>query len=596
MRIPEQVIDEIARRLDIVALVGRYVTLRQQGSKYVGLCPFHNEKTPSFHVDPGVGAYYCFGCQRGGGVFKFLMDIEGLTFPEAVRQLGTEVGVEVDQSEEDPATKERKALADLYNRVALTFSHFLTKSAEGTRARAILAERAIENDTIARFRLGFAPADPFWLHRFLQSKNYSTSFLQKSGLFTRKNPLRSLFAGRIMFPIADRRGDVVAFGGRIIEGDGPKYINSPETPLYHKRELLYGIDVALSAIRKKRTAMLCEGYMDVIALHQAGIDYTVAPLGTAFTPEQASLLVRHIEHATLLFDADSAGLRATRKTAEILEAHEITSDVVELASGTDPADLLVSGGSQAVLNAVSSRLPILEFLIQRGLQEYRDAGPEAKQRTLEDIYPFIGVIGSDVKRDESLRQLADLVGVDFSAVRRDFFRRRERNARTDEKKDARRHTPSEEYQSTDRRLSHDLFLMLATVRNRKHFGLVRRWIHPEDLEDEDAREIYLALEDSYRREENSLDVLLSRITRPAVVKLVEERITTGEFAEQSEAVVTDTINSIRRRTIERQLRAVERELRRISASSSGSSEEELELLAEKMTLDRELQKTKGERE
>ncbi|MFW5685911.1 MAG: DNA primase, partial [Spirochaetota bacterium] len=323
MRIPDHVIDEVARRVDIVELVGNYVQLQRKGARYMGLCPFHGEKTPSFSVDPDVGAYYCFGCHRGGGVFKFLMEIEGLTFPEAVRELGEKVGVEVDTGPEDPHARTRRALGELYNRVARTFAHFLTTE-QGEQARSILHDRAVSDELIARFGIGYAPDDPFWLHGFLSQKGYSTEFLRDSGLFTRANPRRALFAGRIMFPIRTNRGDVVAFGGRIVSGDGPKYINSPETPIYRKREVLFGIDVALPAIRQERAAVLAEGYMDVIALHEAGVNTAVAPLGTAFTAEQAGSLERYIERVTLLFDADAAGTRATRRAAEILEPKGIT--------------------------------------------------------------------------------------------------------------------------------------------------------------------------------------------------------------------------------------------------------------------------------
>ncbi|MFW6292240.1 MAG: DNA primase, partial [Spirochaetota bacterium] len=366
-RIPDTTIDEVARRVDIVELVGRYVTLERKGQRYMGLCPFHSEKTPSFSVDPEAGLYYCFGCQRGGGVYKFVMEMEGLSFPEAVRQLGEEVGVEIAGSEEDDeSNRVARALGELYNRVARTFVHFLGTE-EGAQARQTLREREISDETIERFGIGYARRDAYWLHGFLTRKGYSQEFLQTSGLFTRANPRRALFAGRIMFPIRSHRGDVLAFGGRIMAGDGPKYINSPETPIYRKRESLFGIDVALKAIRQERHVVLAEGYMDVIALHQAGVGTAVAPLGTSFTEEQGRFLSRYIDRATLLFDADEAGARATRRAAEILEPHGITASVSVLDEGTDPADLLRERGSQAVLNAVSSPLTVLEFLVRQSL-------------------------------------------------------------------------------------------------------------------------------------------------------------------------------------------------------------------------------------
>lgn len=599
-RIADSVIDEIARRVDILQLVGNYVRLQKKGARYMGLCPFHSEKTPSFSVDAEAGMYYCFGCQRGGGVFKFLMDIEGLTFPEAVKQLGDQVGVEVEAGEEDEGSRFRRALGELYNRVAGSFAHFLRADA-GSDALALLHRRAISDETIAGFGVGFAPADPFWLHGFLVSKGYSEKFLRESGLFTRANPRRSLFTGRIMFPIRSRRGDVVAFGGRIVSAEGPKYINSPETAIYHKREHLFGLDVALQAIRRERHVVLAEGYMDVLALHQAGVRTAVAPLGTSFTPEQGKLLSRSIDRATLVFDADAAGARATRKTAEILEPYGVAVSVCALEPGTDPADLLQNRGSQHVVNAVSSPLTVLEFLVRQSLQEHAatsrgsSSSPEAKDTVLREIYPYVALMSSQVKREESLRVVSDLVGADAEAVRRDFSSHvRSKSGHEVQGTHTRRSHAPAPHDQRGRSLSHDLFLMLATVQSREHFAFVRRFIQPEDLEDVMAREIYLALEESFRRGESSLERLLGRVTRPEVVDLVQARIASGEFAEHGELAIRDAVAAIRRRVLMKQRQAVEVELRRIAAAGSEAGSDYLELLSEKMHLDGELEKLKGE--
>jgi DNA primase len=594
MRIPDSVIDEISRRVDIVELVGSYVTLKQRGSRYLGLCPFHQEKTPSFSVDPSVGAYYCFGCHQGGGAFKFLMEIEGLTFPEAVRQLGEQVGVSVEAGEESPADRSARALEELYERVSTSLVHFI-RQPEGARARETLERRAISNEMIERFGLGFSPRDPYWLHGFLRSKGYSAEFLEQSGLFTKANPRRALFSGRLMFPIRSRRGRVLAFGGRLLEGEGPKYINSPDTAIYRKRENLFGVDLALQKIRAEKTAVLAEGYMDVIALHQSGVDYAVAPLGTAFTPEQASFLARYIDRAILLFDSDSAGAAATRKTAELLEPHGIAVDVVLLDAGSDPADLLVSGGSRQVLNALSSPLTILEFLVRRNLQERSAAGhehlssPRTKEAVLRDIYPYVRLMTSEVKRDESLRLLSDLLSVDVSAVQRDF--------RTGARGTVAKTKGSNQSSQLPRAaLSHDLYLMLATVQHRDEFAYVRRYVLPEDLEDRAAREIYLALEECFRRDEDSLEDLLERVLDPDVVTLVRERIASGEFERESRRGIEDAVRAIRVRGILGKRRAIESELRRLSSLSDAGDSDYAELLGEKMVLDRELQKLKGEGE
>lgn len=591
MRIPDSVVEEVSRRTDIVEVVSRYVTLKKSGSRYIGLCPFHTEKTPSFSVNPEMGAYYCFGCHRGGSVFTFLMEIEGLSFPEAVKQLAEKVGVEVASEADDQQSRQRRALEELYGRVAGTFAYFLLENEAGRRALDELQRRGISRETTENFGLGFAPDDPFWLYGFLRSKGYSPSFLRDSGLFTRANERRALFVGRLMFPIRTRRGEVVAFGGRLMQGDGPKYINSPETGIFQKRTTLYGLDRAHRAIRSEGRVTLAEGYMDVLALHQAGATTAVAPLGTALTEEQGAILSKACDAALLVFDADSAGETATRRAAEILERHGVRSEVVSLRAGEDPADLLQNEGSQAVRDAISSPLSALEFLIRTQLQRQPDATPDSKEFVLREVFPYISMMKSEVKRRDSLRVAADLIGADREAVLRDYGRFHNRPDRKRGVREDSRGGPEPSARTGTTQASHDLFLMLAAVSSRGHFAHVRKWVQPEDLESAAAREIYVAMEETYRRGETSLDLLLGRISDPGVVALVRERVASGEFDGVGERAIRDGVTAIRRRAVERKIRGVEARLRRAAA---GGQDDQVELLGEKMYLDKELQKLKGE--
>lgn len=349
--------------------------------------------------------------------------------------------------------------------------------------------------------------------------------------------------------------------------------------------------------------------MDAIALHQSGVSTAVAPLGTAFTPEHGAFLGRMVDSAILIFDADSAGVRATRRAGEILEKEDVLVSVVVLPDGTDPADLLQTGGSRAVLESVSSPLTIMEFLVRQSLQERSAASPEGKDAVLRDVLPYVSAMNSEVRRHENLTLLADLIGADREAVRRDFDRvLRSAVKRRDEpgidrhdssRGDAGRvrspHSGTREggASETDHGSSHDLFLMLAAVRSRQHFPSVRRWVQPEDLDDPAAREIYLALEESYRRGEVSLDALLQRITRADVVELINERLATDEFGDNEMQAIEDAVTAIRRRSLVKKRDAVEVELRRVAATGGRGSEVELELLGDKMALDRELEKLKG---
>jgi DNA primase len=316
-KIPESVIQEILDKTNYLAVFQEKVRLTKKGNKWWGLCPFHSEKTPSFSVDTERGLFYCFGCQKGGSLIDFLMETDKLTFVEAVGELAekAQVPIPADNFISDRAESERTQLYSLYDKLAKAFHWLLREHESGATALGILRNRGIPDKFIDDFRLGYSPADPSWLSRFLQSKGFSTEFLARTGLFSARNTGYPLFSDRIMFPIADQRGRVIAFGGRLIRGDGPKYINSPDTPIFHKQENLFALDKALPAIKEQNSALICEGYMDALSFHAAGIANAVAPLGTAFTTKQAQLLRRRAERVSLCFDSDEAGKKAAERLA-----------------------------------------------------------------------------------------------------------------------------------------------------------------------------------------------------------------------------------------------------------------------------------------
>jgi DNA primase len=306
-----------------LAIVGEYSTLKRKGDRYWGCCPFHNEKTPSFSVRPDQGMYYCFGCHKGGSLFNFIMEVEGLSFIEAIRFAAEKVAVPLPEhsEESDEDIIQRDSLKDLYKRVAGSFHYILMNNDQAGPSRQYLVRRGIHEDTIIQFQLGYAPDDPKWLYSFLKNRNYSEEFLASSGLFSKKYPLWSLFSDRLMFPIYSNQGDIIAFSGRTMNDDpkAPKYINSPETPLYNKSRLLYGLWQSREELRKTKEFYLCEGNVDVIALHQAGFKTAMAPLGTAFTEDQSRLLKRYSEKGYILFDSDAAGKAATYKAGMVFE-------------------------------------------------------------------------------------------------------------------------------------------------------------------------------------------------------------------------------------------------------------------------------------
>jgi len=379
MAFSDQFLDELRGRAGLVDIIGRKVKLTRKGREHQGLCPFHKEKTPSFTVNEEKGFYHCFGCQSHGSVFDFLMETEGLSFPEAVERLAGEAGMEVptDTPQERERQKQRQTLLDVTEMAAAMFEKTL-RMPEGKPALEYLYDRGLDDETISRFRLGFAPAGRNRLKTALARKGVDEGLSVAAGLLIQperdhrderdggREPY-DRFRGRVMFPIWDRRGRVIAFGGRIL-GDGePKYLNSPETPLFHKGANLYGLHLASPAARKADTIIVTEGYMDVIALARAGISHGVAPLGTALTEDQVQILWKIIREPILCFDGDAAGQRAAAKAAERSLQHLKPGyglRFAQLPSGEDPDTLITRQGVGAMHDILATALPLSEVLWQ----------------------------------------------------------------------------------------------------------------------------------------------------------------------------------------------------------------------------------------
>jgi len=310
--IPEEKVREVAERLSIVDLVSEYVSLRRSGSNYTGLCPFHGEKTPSFNVNPAKEIFHCFGCGAGGNIFSFLMKIEGLSFPEAFRKLAARVGVAFEErpltAAEQQALKDREAQRSIMLLAAERYRDILTRQPEGAAARNYLQQREVDPDTAAAYGLGCAPARRDTLVQLLQERGLPLDIAAKLGVIRKgERGWYDLLHGRLIFPIRDAQGQPIGFAGRVLDDGLPKYINSPESPLYHKSSVLFGIDLALRDIRISRSVIVVEGYFDHLALYRAGIRNAVATCGTALTDGHIALLKKHAEQVFLLFDSDKAG-------------------------------------------------------------------------------------------------------------------------------------------------------------------------------------------------------------------------------------------------------------------------------------------------
>lgn len=445
--ITKESISQVEKQTDIVALVGAYTHLEERGRDWWGCCPFHKEVTPSFHVEPYKGFYYCFGCHASGTAVKFVMEMEKLSFPMAIELLAKRAGVEIEYEETgfgDEGEEEKNAqkeaeqlktdLINLYARVAKTFHHFLTEDKAGEGALRYALSRGLKRETIDAFMLGFAPADRKWLHNFLKEKKFSDDFLSKSGLFSKKYPDAAFFSNRLIFPICDRFGAVVAFGGRDLGGgvmaNGakvPKYLNSGDLVQYKKGETLYALNFALDAIRKAKRVIFCEGYMDVIAYHQCSVREAVAPLGTALTEEQIKIVKPFVKEVLLSFDNDAAGFEATKRAILMLREAGLSVRVIQINGGKDPAEIVEKTGAEApkiLTNIVENAIFDSTFLLSRLGALYNADEAEGKKRIAAGFFPYIlslsKQVASSVQIEACQKELALKIGSSLDAVKSDF--------------------------------------------------------------------------------------------------------------------------------------------------------------------------------
>jgi DNA primase len=418
-RIPEATINEIRARVDVVDFVGRYVQLKKAGRNHKGLCPFHDEKTPSFNVSSDKQIFHCFGCQAGGDVVGFLMKHENLTFPEAVRTIARECGVEVPEERGNPADRGISERIYEANEVAQRAYVDALATADGQIARDYLAKRLISDEDIVELGIGYAPDRWDTVERALKAKKIDGKLGSTAGLLADRKGGDGHYdrlRGRVTFPIYDVRRRIVGFGGRVLSPDQePKYLNTPETPVFRKRESFYGFPWALEAIRRSDRAIICEGYFDRIALHRAGIGEGLATCGTSLTREHARNLHRRTKTVVLLFDGDSAGEKAIEKALEVLLPEGLRVRAALLPNKQDPDDYLNEYGADA-LNAFVDKAPdALELLIRRAT-ERGVASPAAKADAVGHVAPIIALVANPVEREAYVRRLALSTDSSESAV------------------------------------------------------------------------------------------------------------------------------------------------------------------------------------
>ncbi|WP_316347521.1 DNA primase [Desulfuromonas acetoxidans] len=427
-RIPEDLISQVRERVDIVDVVSGYVKLKHSGDNHLGLCPFHSEKTPSFNVNSSRQIFHCFGCGVGGNVFSFLMRMEGLAFPQAVKRLADQVGVVIPDDEPSPEEVrrrlEREELAEVYEQATRFYHDILLADPRGAQARGYIRRRGFDSEAVRRFRLGFSPDSWDALCEHLTSEGTDLDKARQLGLIRRSDKTGNdfdMFRQRLLFPIEDLSGKVVAFGGRVLDDSLPKYINSPESALYHKSRLLYGLYQAKQAMRRERAVIVVEGYFDHLALVQAGIEHVVATCGTALTDDHAKILKRYVERVVLLFDEDAAGQKACFRAMPSLLQQGLEVMTLSLPAGDDPDSCVRREGAEAFLQRLNEARSAIEVHMEVTLEQAGDRA-EAQARAIDTVLQMMQRVPDDIQRNLHLGQLAQRSGVTVELLQRQLER------------------------------------------------------------------------------------------------------------------------------------------------------------------------------
>ena len=560
----DSTIAEIKSKLRISELVQSYIPVINKGGRLWAKCPFHgggNERTPSFAINDTDGFYHCFGCHESGDMFTFLMKMEKLSFSEAVEALAARAGVELEKDTNPGAKKsagEAETLYDLNQRLQGTFHHLLVNSKEGEEAR--------------------------------RYKGYSDEILRKSGLFSQNHFPYSLFQDRLVFPVRNRGGKTIGFSGRDLSGkeNVPKYVNSPDTPVYSKKHNFFGLYEALDAIKKGAIPVLVEGNFDVVAMHQAGISSAIASLGTSFTEEQALLIARYAEQVDVMFDSDEAGQKSTDKALLLLHSKGMDSSVHQLSSGKDASEIVEKEGENRLSEEFSTAQPAFEYLVRKHQKMYNINLPRGKSEFLTAIAPFVQCTVSDVEKDGYISYLARLLSVSEEAVRKDIASGGQNRIR-EEREQAAENT-AKIFNRAD--VSIDLFAMLYLANHRKLFRQYRNRISFADLTDTEAKVLYVALENAMRNDITSNELFLSLINDEKTRNDAATSFELDEYRNGKVSALDEVTDKIALRGLEAQRKVLSDQLS--SFSTSMDKEQIADILRRKSDLDHEIAVRRGE--
>ncbi len=588
--IPEEVVDEIRQRTDLVGLVGEYINLERRGKNMVGLCPFHSEKTPSFSVSPEKQLYHCFGCGTSGNIFNFVMQLDRLTFTEAASLLARRAGVVIPQKKVgSPGEESLKDKIYKVNHLAARFyAYCLHKTGSGEKALDYLQKRGITRETSELFMLGYAPPDWQGFYNFARKKGVGADLMVKAGLVSpgKEKGYYDRFRDRLIMPILNPGGEVSGFGGRLLaEGgkDGPKYLNSPQTPVFDKGAILFGMNLARDEIRREKKAVVMEGYTDVISAHQAGIKNAVASLGTALTAEQARLLRYQAETVITAYDADSAGEAATWRGLAILQSSGCLVMVAELPEGSDPDDLIREKGADAFLEFIDKATPLMEYRLEKLKNKYDLVSDRGRINYIEELIPFLYAAVNQVEQDYYLKRAAEELFIDEDALRSELKKRRRQERAYREKGLSAGRADDPEVRPEIAIRPAEKILVSLMLQSKEIAEQGRSLIEPESLGNDTVRAIFKEIWDLFDREVvPSAEKVLNRFEDQRVVNLISEAVTDPALQEltpdTAKRMAEDCFNQLHKAWYDKRLKELQKKIR--DTEKQGSKEQIAALMRE----------------
>lgn len=563
--ISEGTIDQIKERLNIVEVIKDYVKLKKSGRNWVGLCPFHIEKTPSFFVNEDKNIYHCFGCNETGNIFGFIMKNENVTFPESIKILAKKAGLTIEYSSgtANEANKERELIYKVNEKAAFIYNYYLKNKPEAEKVRQYLKERFIKPEMIDIFKLGYAADDYYKTYKELMAEHFKKTSILKAGLILKSkktNEYYDRFRNRLMFPIINILDNFIGFGGRTMDQttNTPKYMNTPETEIYSKRHNLYGLNITRNHIRDKRQVIVVEGYFDLISLFQAGIQNVVAPLGTALTQEQVLLLKRYADEIILLFDSDTAGNAATIRSISLLLNTNLKIRIAELPSNMDPDEFVLNHSKEDLLKLISSAPSFLKFIIKDAFKKHNSRMVDGKNKILQYTFPILKQIKDEILKSEVFRYLSNKLNIDEGILKKEFLKFLGTGA-----------GPKLKSRNTENIINSYIqaqrFITMAMIEKPEYISQIFEKISFNDFDDSLTLTILKNIKEIYNEKQSiRADKLIEKITDNKIKEFIARELLSEKYNKDIKKQLNDCIYKVKSKKLEELIKVKNNKIKKLS--------------------------------